>query len=80
MAICANCGTMIVFGGKKAEGRRFCSEKCRAAGLEALALARAADDIPPEIIEETTRLAHAGTCPKCGGEGPVDVHREGGPP
>jgi hypothetical protein len=30
--------------------------------------------LPDDLVEAAVAEAHAGPCPKCGGEGPVDIH------
>jgi hypothetical protein len=70
MAKCDGCGTTILFGGVKDGGYRFCNEKChQKAPAMKLAAALPADDVLAEA-----RKVHAGTCPKCSGAGPVDIH------
>lgn len=70
MATCAGCGTMILFGGVSEGGLRFCNATCqRKAGISA-----ALEVIPREMIEAALLQMHHGSCPQCGGEGPVDVH------
>ena len=70
MARCDHCGTVILFGGVREGSRRYCDDDCRQLGQ----LASAADEVPPEMFEKYLLEVHEGTCPKCGGEGPVDVH------
>jgi len=70
MARCAACNSTILFGGKRDANGRFCNQTCQARG-ELLA---AAKDIPDAIVREQVWQIHQGTCPKCGGAGPVDVH------
>lgn len=70
MSKCANCGTMILFGGKKHGSLTFCGDGCFHQGVylrEALA-------IPDEVVEQVVREFHEGECPVCGGPGPVDFH------
>ncbi|MCB1231228.1 MAG: hypothetical protein KDN19_13220 [Verrucomicrobiae bacterium] len=70
MAKCDYCGTSILFGGVKDGDLRFCNDQCHAGG-QLLAIAQ---QIPPDLLEETVRETHQGNCPKCRGRGPVDVH------
>ena len=70
MASCASCGSTVIFGGKSAGERRFCSDAC----LQRGALLSALDQVPPELLAKQTQEVHQGTCPKCSGSGPVDVH------
>ena len=67
---CATCGTMILFGGEKLGGRRYCNAKC----LEAGRVTQAADRVPDDIVDETAAALHRGPCPVCQGPGPVDLH------
>jgi hypothetical protein len=67
---CAFCDTRIFFGGKR-EGRfTFCSEACRQGGIR-LAVSH---QVPDGAVTERLWAAFNGTCPECGGPGPVDVH------
>ena len=70
MASCDYCNSMILFGGRRNGDLRFCNEKCEANG----ALALAARQLPADHVARELAKVHAGQCPKCGGEGPVDVH------
>jgi hypothetical protein len=70
MATCASCRTVILFGGVKDEGRRYCSDECLAhARNQAMAAT-----IPPETLEKRVSEIHSGRCPACGGPGPVDAY------
>jgi hypothetical protein len=68
---CPTCGSSILFGGIKDGDRRYCSKKC----YDADAVSRAADAIPDPVSDEFSSQIHRGNCPKCQGEGPVDVHK-----
>jgi hypothetical protein len=71
MAYCNYCKTSILFGGVRDGHERYCNQRCRHNG----ALLKVAGHVPAESMQsEITRL-HKGTCPRCGGAGPVDVHR-----
>jgi hypothetical protein len=71
MAKCANCGTTILFGGKKIDDLRFCNNKCLANGQVVLVAAQ----IPDDVVAAQAREIHAGACPVCEkNRGPVDVH------
>jgi hypothetical protein len=70
MASCAQCGSTILFGGKRQGALRFCSAKCEAQG----ALAVAANQLPAAAVERYLAQVHQGACPRCKGSGPVDVH------
>lgn len=71
MAQCSNCGSTILFGGKKAGDYRFCSKKCLSVGQYMLV----ADQLSEEMVSEVVNKTHKGNCPKCERDnGPVDVH------
>lgn len=70
MAACAACGTTILFGGVKAGDMRFCNANCHAKG----SLLLLAQRLPPDLIQQKTTELYHGSCPKCQGPGPVDVH------
>ena len=70
MATCDQCGTMILFGGVKAGGARFCNARCHRAAAQMAAQ----NLIPAGVVEEHLARLHQGPCPRCAGPGPVDVH------
>ena len=70
MANCAACGQTIIFGGKRVAERRFCSDKCVAAG----SFLSVADALPESMVSARVWEIHNGRCPVCTGAGPVDVH------
>jgi hypothetical protein len=70
MASCAYCGSFILFGGVQDGEYRFCNENCQQRGF----LTAIAHRVPPEWLAEELRTVHGGTCPKCNGPGPIDVH------
>ena len=70
MTNCDYCGTGILFGGKREGNLRFCNTRCQQGGVF-LALSRQVSDTQ---VQEMLWKVHQGTCPKCGGSGPVDVH------
>jgi hypothetical protein len=74
MALCDHCNTLILFGGKRFDGRRFCSEKCLQAGAVRSAARQLAEQVPEELIQQQVQAVHQGECPKCGRAGPIDVH------
>ena len=67
---CATCGAVILFGGEKLNGRRYCNARC----LEAGRVTQAAERVPDAWAAEAVEALHAGPCPNCNGPGPVDVH------
>lgn len=70
MASCAYCNTSILFGGKKQGDLRFCNAQCQQRGV----LANVAQQIPAATVQYHVAQVHRGNCPRCQGEGPVDVH------
>ena len=70
MAKCDYCGTTILFGGLRDNNVRFCNKKCQEKGY-ALVLSH---KIPHDIVFRHVNQVHQGLCPKCQGNGPVDVH------
>src|SRR6185436_11891006 len=71
MAKCNFCDSRIFVGGLRVEDRRFCNQKCLE-GARDLALSRS---IPAEVVLTRTSQVYNGSCPVCGGRGPVDVHK-----
>ena len=70
MATCSYCGSFILFGGEHYGGLRYCNTTCRDNG----ALLRVAGQIPDSAVRQVVQEVHGGLCPKCQGNGPVDVH------
>ena len=70
MAKCETCGTTILFGGVRDGDLRFCNEKCHRDGQ----WLRVAGQLPPDLVASQVAQVHQGSCPKCRGRGPVDVH------
>lgn len=68
MGKCAACGSVILFGGVRDGDRVYCNGHCRGR-------AGAVVTVPDDVVEEQARKLHQGPCPRCGGPGPVDVHR-----
>jgi hypothetical protein len=66
---CAHCGELVAFG-EWEENKRFCNQTCR----QAARTARVAAQIPETIVSEHAWRMFQGSCPSCGGPGPVDVH------
>jgi hypothetical protein len=69
MGTCSNCGTTILFGGVRDGERLYCRESCR---QKQMPLIDAIRQIPDDLVERQVQNLHQGTCPKCGGPGPVD--------
>ena len=70
MASCAACNATIFFGGNRTGDLRFCNASCQRNGN----LAIAASQLDADTVSQHLEKLHRGNCPKCGGEGPVDVH------
>ena len=70
MAKCDYCGSTILFGGKRDGSLKFCNDECHKKGF----LLAIANEVPDEIVQQYINEVHAGTCPKCYGQGPIDVH------
>jgi hypothetical protein len=70
MAACNHCGRTIVMGGVRDGGLRFCKAACR----DQSQILAASRHLPDGFVEEKARHLHAGTCARCGGRGPIDVH------
>ncbi len=70
MAKCGYCGTFILFGGERDGTRVYCNATCRERGFTVVV----ADHVPAEDVAAQLQQWHSSNCPKCGGEGPVDVH------
>jgi len=70
MATCAACGQTIVFGGVTKGKKRYCNQDCH----HAATAIRYAELVPDDIAADRTHEVHQGSCPKCKGPGPVDIH------
>jgi hypothetical protein len=68
--VCASCGKSILLGGIREGARTYCSRKC----LEADEIGRLGAMIPARFVDAHATGIHGGSCPKCNGPGPVDVH------
>lgn len=69
MAKCAYCRSMILFGGVKDDDQRFCNDRCHQSG----ALVALSQQLDPDEVRSAVTRVHQGTCPRCGGNGPIDV-------
>ena len=74
MRPCDHCGTLILMGGKRWGQQRFCSEACLRAGAVRSPALQLAQQVPDELVQRQIEAVHQGDCPKCGREGPIDVH------
>ena len=70
MKRCDNCGTVVMFGGERWGGRRFCCEAC----VQTAITSSYSEDIPEDIVMQHAMTLREGPCPQCGGEGPNDFH------
>jgi Fe-S-cluster-containing dehydrogenase component len=70
MAKCDFCGSTIILGGTKEGEKRYCNEQCHQKGM----LLAIAEKMPEEQVKQLVQQVHQGLCPKCKGNGPVDVH------
>jgi len=70
MTKCAYCKTTILFGGVQDNYLRFCNEECHQNGYPLLV----AEEIPQTVVDQNAGEIYRGRCPKCKGQGPVDVH------
>jgi len=71
MARCNYCGTTILFGGARDGEVRYCNARCQQSGR----LLAVSNQFPQAQVQEQIWKVHQGACPKCGGSGPVDVHK-----
>jgi hypothetical protein len=71
VSTCSNCGTTILFGGVHEGQLHFCGQKCRD---QQAPLIRAIRNIPDDMVADLATEVHRGTCPSCGGPGPVDMY------
>jgi len=70
VAKCDFCGTTIIIGGKRDGNFRFCNDRCREKGY-VLSLAK---HVPRDVLDRNMEDVFRGSCPRCRGLGPVDVH------
>ncbi len=68
MSQCANCGTVILFGGVIQYGSVYCGKAC------AQRHSTGRVEVPDAVLDQAVREVHQGDCPVCGGPGPVDIH------
>jgi hypothetical protein len=71
MASCSYCDSFILLGGKTDQTGRYCNAKCQQAG-NLLALS---NQIQPQELDRMVDEVRHSNCPRCGGPGPVDVHK-----
>ena len=70
MAKCAQCGKTILFGGKTLGDLRFCNAQCQ----DGYRLSLVGAAVPEHLVDSQTREIHSGLCPRCKGNGPIDVY------
>ena len=70
MKRCDTCGATILFGPVRQGNRIYCKAACRDQDVASLA----ASHLPADLVVQSVRAIHEGSCPVCGGEGPIDVH------
>src|SRR5215472_17544817 len=70
VAICTICKQTLLFGGHKLEGQRYCSRECRKAAAFLPELAK----VPEAEAQRRALEIWSGSCPKCGGTGPVELY------
>jgi hypothetical protein len=71
MATCGYCGTTILFGGVRAGTQRFCNNKCHQNAY----ILSVSQHVPSDVLERQVEEVFRGSCPKCHGPGPIDVHK-----
>jgi hypothetical protein len=71
MARCDYCDSFVLFGSGKSEGLSFCSEECQ----DSRSILSISEQIPSGEVEQYIWDVHQGSCPLCGGSGPVDVYK-----
>lgn len=71
MARCAGCGKLILMGGVNTTHGRYCTEDC----AEESRIATALEGVDPDQIKARVMAEHLRACPRCGRDGPVNVHR-----
>jgi len=71
MAQCNYCESTILFGGARDGELRYCNARCKQSGR----LLAVSNQIPQAHVQEQIWKVHQGACPKCGGSGPIDVHK-----
>lgn len=67
---CDFCDTRLLFRETRAGSLRFCNEECRQSGL----LLTVSNQVPELTVRQEVHAIFDGSCPRCGGPGPVDVH------
>lgn len=71
MSSCSYCNSFILFGGRTDQTGRYCNEKCQQSGN----LLAFSHHLPRQEIDRRLEEFRHASCPRCGGPGPVDVHK-----
>lgn len=61
MGACSQCGKSILFGGRRLDGRRYCSAAC----ARSHPLNLAADQVPLDILQRQVSEWRQSRCPRC---------------
>ena len=69
MARCQQCNAVIVLGGARKDGARYCNSTCMKQNQRVRQT-----PVSDVQLEATVLAVHAGPCPVCQRDGPVDVH------
>ena len=70
MGKCEICGARILFGPVREGRHEYCSPKCRDQDVVSVVT----QQLPEGLVTKNVLEIHEGSCPACGGEGPIDVH------
>lgn len=68
---CATCRKSILFGGKRAGSRRYCSKRC----FDADHLGRLADAVPETRVDEVAAQLRRSRCRSCRKEGELEIFK-----
>jgi hypothetical protein len=71
MGSCSYCDTLYLFSSKSDDYGQYCSARCQLA-TNLLVRSRG---IEPAEIERLVQETYHSNCPRCGGPGPIDVHK-----
>ncbi len=71
MARCVVCNTLVLFGGKKEGDDRYCGDEC----YTQKDYVEAERIIPDKVVKESVDKIYNGPCPKCDGQGLVNVRK-----
>lgn len=69
MRRCSYCRSTIIVGGVRDGEQRFCNDRCHQSGV----LVALSNRVDPSDVRSAVTEVHQGSCPRCGGTGPVDV-------